>query len=164
MPQISSDTKRKLFFMNYREILEYLHLKGIKNNYGNEITMNQLKVAVFRMEQRHKECEWRSELARKQYHYVISEGVMWLEQVYFRQNKKSAINAEIEFFLNRVLWYEQFCRTNNIFYPDFHYKDFNRMNFREKKEYLKVLEARKMELTRICMKAGLPYNDFKLMN
>lgn len=150
--------------MNYKEILEYLHIKGVKNNLGNAITMNQLKVAIFRMEQRHHECEWRSELAAKRYHYVISEGVMWLEQVYFRQNNKSAVNAEIEFFLERILWYEKFCIANNLSYPDFIYKDFDKMKHSDKKEYLKILESRKMELTKICMKAGLPYNDFKLMN
>lgn len=154
-----TEVKRKMLFMNYKEILEYFRIRNIKNKAGGEITLPQLQVAVCKMVNRHPDCEWQSERVQKRYHYVLSEGVMWLEKVYYDFSKPT-IDLEIIFFENRILWYREFCKSRKIDFGDFEFIDSKKLSMKTKRRYLKELENEKIRITNVCVKNGLPFDFF----
>lgn len=156
----SSETKRMMFFMNYREIQLYFNEKNITDSNNQPLTIKQIRKAVWHMNHRHPNCEWLSELVTKRYHYVVTEGVVWLEKVFFRKDNRKSIDAEIDFFIDRIMWYENFCSVNNIGFEKFDFENTDSMTIKQKRNYLEKLEEVKMNLTKKCIERGFPYNNF----
>ena len=93
-------------FLSYNKILKRLKLLGITTKHGKEVKHVDLRKAVDVMLKKHPTCRWRSEKARSRKYFVLIEGFAWLNQVYF-QEEKSLIDADIDFFEDRIGQYEK---------------------------------------------------------
>ena len=118
------DSERELdnIFLSYNKILKRLNSRGYKTKNGKEITHKDLRYAVDFMIKKHPTCRWRSNKVKSRKFYVIDEGYWWLVDVFF-QNEKDLIDADIEFFKDRIEKYENFLKvqpkelfTNDISY------------------------------------------------
>ena len=118
------DSERELdnIFLSYNKILKRLNSRGYKTKNGKEITHKDLRYAVDFMIKKHPTCKWRSNKVKSRKFYVIDEGYWWLVDVFF-QNEKDLIDADIEFFKDRIEKYENFLKvqpkelfTNDISY------------------------------------------------
>ena len=114
---ISSEEIRKLIFMNYKEILQYFKENNIKTKSNNEITHKELRTAIEIMLKKHPTCRWRSEKVKKQYFYLQYEAVIWLRDVYFNNYETDFIDKDIEWFVNRICWYQNSLKNAGIEYP-----------------------------------------------
>ncbi len=133
---ISSEELRKYIFMNYKEVLQYFKENNIKTKGLKEITHKDLRTAVLLMNEKHPLCRWQSERFRKRYYYLQYEGVIWLRDVYFNNYKTKLIDKDVQWFEERILWYQNTLSKNNIAYPvmDFQLKPMT------KKELAKFFE------------------------
>lgn len=102
-----TDTQKELekIFMSYNRVLQKLKLLNIKTKSNKEITHKDLRQAIDIMNRKHPTCRWKCQKAKRNKHYILTEGFYWLIYVYF-QNKKSLIDADVEFFTNRITLYE----------------------------------------------------------
>ena len=71
-----------------------------------------LRKAVDVMLKKHPTCRWRSEKIRSRKYFVLIEGYEWLKHVYF-QKEKSLIDADVDFFENRIKLYEEFLKVDH---------------------------------------------------
>lgn len=133
---ISSEELRKYIFMNYKEVLQYFEENSIKTKYGKEITHKDLRTAILIINEKHSLCRWQSEKFRKRYYYLQYEGVIWLRDVYFDNYQIKFIDRDVQWFEERILWYQNTLSKNNIEYPimDFQLKPMT------KKELAKFFE------------------------
>ena len=92
-------------FLSYKKILYRLNLQDIKTKTGKKITYKDLVYAINVMDKKHICCRWKFKRYRRRREYVLIEGYYWLVNVYFN-NKKSLINADIDFFNKRIKQYE----------------------------------------------------------
>ena len=92
-------------FMSYNRVLQKLKLLNIKTKSNKEITHKDLRQAIDIMNRKHPTCRWKCQKAKRNKHYILTEGFYCLIYVYF-QNKKSLIDADVEFFTNRITLYE----------------------------------------------------------
>lgn len=115
----SSEDIRKLIFLNYEEILEEFKKKEIKTKSGKGITHKDLRTAILVMLEKHSSCRWQSEKIRKKYYYIQYEGFIWLRDVYFNSYDMKLIDKDIEWFKNRIIWYQNQFEKNKIKYPKF---------------------------------------------
>lgn len=106
------DSERELdnIFLSYNKILKRLNSRGYKTKNGKEITHKDLRYAVDFMIKKHPTCRWRSNKVKSRKFYVIDEGYWWLVDVFF-QNEKDLIDADIEFFKDRIEKYENFLKV-----------------------------------------------------
>jgi hypothetical protein len=81
-------------------------LLGVTTKDGKEITHEDLRKAVEVMLKKHPTCRWRSEKVKSRKYFILDEGYVWLYQVYF-QKEKSLIDADIDFFEDRIGQYEK---------------------------------------------------------
>jgi hypothetical protein len=93
-------------FLSYNKILKRFKLLGVTTKDGKEITHEDLRKAVEVMLKKHPTCRWRSEKVKSRKYFVLDEGYVWLYQVYF-QKEKSLIDADIDFFEDRIGQYEK---------------------------------------------------------
>ena len=93
-------------FLSYNKILNRFHLLGVTTKHGKEISHMDLRKAIDVMLKKHPTCRWRSEKIRSRKYFVLVEGYAWLNQVYF-QKEKSLIDADIDFFEDRIRQYEK---------------------------------------------------------
>lgn len=98
-------------FLSYNKILKRLHSSGKTTKHGKEITHTDLRKAIDVMLKKHPTCRWRSEKIRSRKYFALIEGFAWLKQVYF-QKEKSLIDADIDFFENRIKQYEELLKTD----------------------------------------------------
>lgn len=128
---ISSEELRKYIFMNYKEVLQYFEKNSIKTKYGKEITHKDLRTAILIMNEKHSLCRWQSEKFRKRYYYLQYEGVIWLRDVYFDNYQIKFIDRDVQWFEERILWYQNTLSKNNIEYPimDFQLKPMTKKNW-----------------------------------
>lgn len=96
-------------FLTYEKILMRLKILGVTTNSGKEITYTDLKKAIKVMLEKHPSCRWRSERVKNRKYLVLIEGYYWLRFVYF-QKEKSLIDADVEFFENRIKQYEDILK------------------------------------------------------
>lgn len=68
------------------------------------------------MNEKHPLCRWQSEKFRKRYYYLQYEGVIWLRDVYFNNYKTKLIDKDVQWFEERILWYQNTLSKNNIEY------------------------------------------------
>ena len=64
------------------------------------------------MLKKHPTCRWRSEKIRSRKYFILIEGYYWLLNVYF-QKEKALIDADINFFEDRIKQYEELLKVEN---------------------------------------------------
>ena len=99
-------------FLSYKKILSKFKMLNIKTKNGKEITHKNLRYAVYVMLKKHPTCRWRSEKILSRRYYILDEGCKWLEYVYFQKEKKQ-IDADIDFFENRIKQYEELLKVEH---------------------------------------------------
>ena len=110
---MKSDSEQILdsIFLSYNKILKRLRSLGVTTKHGKEISHTDLRKAINVMLKKHPTCRWRSEKIESRKYFVLIEGFAWLNQVYF-QKEKSLIDADIDFFENRIKQYEELLKTD----------------------------------------------------
>ena len=109
---VSSEQALDSVFLSYDKILKKLHLLGLTTKKGKEITELDLRKAIDVMLEKHPTCRWRSEKIRSRKYFILIEGYYWLSNVYF-QKEKSLIDADINFFEDRIKQYEELLKVEN---------------------------------------------------
>lgn len=99
-------------FLSYKKILSKFKMLNIKTKNGKEITHKDLRYAVYVMLKKHPTCRWRSEKILSRRYYILDEGCKWLKYVYFQKGKKQ-IDADIDFFENRIKQYEELLKVKH---------------------------------------------------
>ena len=99
-------------FLSYNKILNRFHSLGVTTKHGKEIKHIDLRKAIDVMLKKHPTCRWRSEKIRSRKYFVLVEGYSWLNQVYF-QKEKSFIDADVDFFKNRIKQYEELLKIEH---------------------------------------------------
>ena len=109
---VNSEQALDSVFLSYDKILKKLHLLGVTTKQGKEITELDLRKAIDVMLEKHPTCRWRSEKIRSRKYFILIEGYYWLLNVYF-QKEKSLIDADIDFFEDRIKQYEELLKVEN---------------------------------------------------
>ena len=109
---VNSEQALDSVFLSYDKILKKLHLLGLTTKQGKEITELDLRKAIDVMLEKHPTCRWRSEKIRSRKYFILIEGYYWLLNVYF-QKEKSLIDADIDFFEDRIKQYEELLKVEN---------------------------------------------------
>lgn len=109
---VNSEQALDSIFLSYDKILKKLHLLGLTTKQGKEITELDLRKAIDVMLEKHPTCRWRSEKIRSRKYFILIEGYYWLSNVYF-QKEKSLIDADINFFEDRIKQYEELLKVEN---------------------------------------------------
>ena len=109
---VNSEQALDSVFLSYDKILKKLHLLGLTTKQGKEITELDLRKAIDVMLEKHPTCRWRSEKIKSRNYFILTEGYYWLLNVYF-QKEKSLIDADIDFFEDRIKQYEELLKVEN---------------------------------------------------
>ena len=109
---VNSEQALDSVFLSYDKILKKLHLHGLTTKQGKEITELDLRKAIDVMIKKHSTCRWRSEKIKSRKYFILIEGYYWLVNVYF-QKEKSLIDADIDFFEDRIKLYEELLKVEN---------------------------------------------------
>lgn len=109
---MSSEDIFDSIFLSYEKILTRLNLMKATTKAGKKITYTDLKKAINVMVEKHPLCRWRSEKIKSRKYYVLVEGYAWLVNVYF-QKKKTLLDADVEFFKNRIKEYEELLKIQD---------------------------------------------------
>ena len=109
---VNSEQALDSVFLSYDKILKKLHLLGLTTKQGKEITELDLRKAIDVMLEKHSTCRWRSEKIRSRKYFILIEGYYWLLNVYF-QKEKALIDADINFFEDRIKQYEEVLKVEN---------------------------------------------------
>ena len=109
---VNSEQALDSVFLSYDKILKKLHLHGLTTKQGKEITELDLRKAIDVMLEKHPTCRWRSEKIRSRKYFILIEGYYWLLNVYF-QKEKSLIDADINFFEDRIKQYEELLKVKH---------------------------------------------------
>ena len=107
---VNSEEALDSVFLSYDKILKKLHLLGLTTKQGKEITELDLRKSIDVMLEKHPTCRWRSEKIRSRKYFILIEGYYWLLNVYF-QKEKSLIDADINFFEDRIKLYEELLKV-----------------------------------------------------
>ena len=99
-------------FLSYNKILNRFHSLGVTTKHGKEITHEDLRKAIEVMLKKHPTCRWRSEKIKSNNYFILIEGFAWLQQVYF-QKEKSLIDADVDFFEDRIKQYEELLKIKH---------------------------------------------------
>ena len=131
--------------------MEKLQIQGIKTKSRKTITHKDLRYAISIMIKKHPTCRWRSEKFESKKYYILIEGYYWLIYVYF-QKDKSLIDADIDFFLNRIKQYEEILASprKELFTKDMYMFElpqyFNREYRTIEKAVVKMIKTNKEKL------------------
>ena len=109
---VNSEQALDSVFLSYDKILKKLHLLKLITKQGKEITELDLRKAIDVMLEKHPTCRWRSEKIRSRKYFILIEGYYWLLNVYF-QKEKALIDADIDFFEDRIKQYEELLKVEN---------------------------------------------------
>lgn len=109
-----SDSEQILdsIFLSYNKILKRLQSLGVTTKHGKYISHTDLRKAIDVMLKKHLTCRWRSEKIESRKYFILIEGFAWLNQVYF-QKKKSLIDADVDFFEDRIRQYENLLKMKH---------------------------------------------------
>ena len=107
-----SENELDRIFLSYNKILQKFKVQGIRTKNNKEITHKDLRQAINVMIKKHPSCRWRSNKIKSRKFYILDEGYYWLAKVFF-QNDKKLIDADIEFFKNRIKMYEEFLKLQS---------------------------------------------------
>ena len=125
--KIYNESKLDEVFLSYDKILFRLNIQEIKSKEKKDITHKDLRKAITVMQMKHKNCRWKSEKIRSKNSYILIEGYYWLKYVYFN-NEKKLIDADIEFFEERIKSYEKLLKveSKNLFERDMNLEELSR--------------------------------------
>lgn len=117
--KIYNESKLDEVFLSYDKILFRLNIQEIKSKEKKDITHKDLRKAITVMQMKHKNCRWKSEKIRSRNSLILIEGYYWLVNVYFN-SKTKLIDADIEFFKERIKQYENLLKleSKNLFNED----------------------------------------------
>lgn len=103
-------------FLSYEKILKRFKKEGIKTKGNKEITHKDLRRAIQLMNKNHSICRWQSPKVDSRKYFILIEGYYWLSYVCFQSNKKF-IDADIDFFEERIKQYEKLLslESKNLF-------------------------------------------------
>ena len=107
-----SEQALESIFVSYNKILKRFKLLGITTKCEKEVTHEDLRKAVNVMLKKHPTCRWRSEKVKSRKYFILDEGYVWLNQVYF-QKEKSLIDADVDFFEDRIGQYEELLKVEH---------------------------------------------------
>ena len=116
---MDSQSQLDNIFLSYNKILCRLKANNITTKNNNEITHKDLRLAVSTMLRKHPTCRWQSNKVKSKRYYILIEGYLWIRYVYFQQDK-TLMDADIDFFENRIKEYEKVLHVNskNLFNDD----------------------------------------------
>lgn len=143
---MNSENEMDSIYLSYNKILYKLKLLNITTKNGNEISHKDLVKAIYKMTTKHPTCRWQQKRENGRLNYILIEGYYWLLYVYF-QNEKKQIDADIDFFCDRIKQYEELLHleSKNLFCEDVPYLElasfFNRKE-RTIQKALKNIEKR----------------------
>lgn len=144
--KIYNESKLDEVFLSYDKILYRLNMQKIKTKTGKEITHKDLRYAIQVMQRKHKNCRWKSEKIISRNIFILIEGYYWLINVYFN-NKKKLIDADIDFFEERIKQYEELLKleSKNLFNEDIKIQElvnyFNKKNETIEKAIWKMIKV-----------------------
>lgn len=131
-------------FLSYNKILKRLKISNVTTKNNKEITHKDLRLAVSTMLKKHSNCRWQSNKIKSRRYFILIEGYLWIKYVYFKK-EKNLIDADIEFFENRIKEYEKLLDVNSkdLFNEDIYVKKlesyFNRAESTIKRAIYKML-------------------------
>ena len=136
-----SENELDKIFLSYNKILQKFKVQGIKTKNNKEITHKDLRQAIEVMIKKHPTCRWRSNKIKSRKFYILDEGYYWLAKVFF-QNEKKLIEADIDFFKNRITMYEEFLKLQpkELFINDIPYSQLGIYFNRKKDTIRKAIE------------------------
>lgn len=136
-----SENELDKIFLSYNKILQKFKVQGIKTKNNKEITHKDLRQAIDVMIKKHPTCRWRSNKIKSRKFYILDEGYYWLAKVFF-QNEKKLIEADIDFFKNRITMYEEFLKLQpkELFINDIPYSQLEIYFNRKKDTIRKAIE------------------------
>lgn len=104
-----TEKEQNKIYLSYNKILYIFKCQNIKTKAGNDITNKDLRQAVNIMVKKHPTCNWKQKKVTGKRYYILIEGFYWLKFVYF-QNKKKLVDADIDFFIERIQQYEDLLK------------------------------------------------------
>ena len=104
-----TEKEQNKIYLSYNKILYIFKCQNIKTKAGNDITNKDLRQAVNIMVKKHPTCNWKQKKITGKRYYILIEGFYWLKFVYF-QNKKKLVDADIDFFIERIQQYEKLLK------------------------------------------------------
>ena len=136
-----SENELDRIFLSYNKILQKFKVQGIRTKNNKEITHKDLRQAINVMIKKHPSCRWRSNKIKSRKFYILDEGYYWLAKVFF-QNEKKLIEADIDFFKNRITMYEEFLKLQpkELFINDIPYSQLGIYFNRKKDTIRKAIE------------------------
>ena len=136
-----SENELDKIFLSYNKILQKFKVQGIKTKNNKEITHKDLRQSIDVMIKKHPTCRWRSNKIKSRKFYILDEGYYWLAKVFF-QNEKKLIEADIDFFKNRITMYEEFLKLQpkELFINDIPYSQLGIYFNRKKDTIRKAIE------------------------
>ena len=106
-----TEKEQNKIYLSYNKIIYIFKSQNIKTKAGNEITNKDLRQAVNIMVKKHPTCNWKQKKITSKRYYILIEGFYWLKFVYF-QNKKKLVDADIDFFVERIQQYEDLLKIS----------------------------------------------------
>lgn len=107
-----TEKEQNKIYLSYNKIIYIFKCQNIKTKAGNEITNKDLRQAVNIMVKKHPTCNWKQKKVTGKRYYILIEGFYWLKFVYF-QNKKKLVDADIDFFIERIQQYENLLKIES---------------------------------------------------
>lgn len=143
---MDSQSQFDSIFLSYEKILKRFKKEGIKTKGNKEITHKDLRRAIQLMNKNHSICRWQSTKVDSRKYFILIEGYYWLALVCF-QNDKKFIDADIDFFIERIKQYEELLSlgSKNFFDYDVPYsqlEDFFNRNIRTINKTINVLQKK----------------------
>ena len=105
-----TEKEQNKIYLSYNKIIYIFKSQNIKTKAGKEITNKDLRQAVNIMVKKHPTCNWKQKKITSKRYYILIEGFYWLKFVYF-QNKKKLVDADIDFFIERIQQYEDLLKV-----------------------------------------------------
>lgn len=138
---MNSENEMDSIYLSYNKILYKLKLLNITTKNGNEISHKDLVKAIYKMTTKHPTCRWQQKRENGRLNYILIEGYYWLLYVYF-QNKKKQIDADIDFFCDRIKQYEELLHleSKNLFCEDVPYLELDSFFNRKERTIQKALK------------------------
>lgn len=145
---MDSQSQLDNIFLSYKKILKRLKENNIRTKNDNEITHQDLRLAISTMLKKHPNCRWRSNKIKSKRYFILIEGYLWIKYVYF-QKENSLIDADITFFEKRIKEYEELLNLSpkKLFNKDIYVKEleayFNRAKPTIKRAIYRMLKVNK---------------------
>ena len=138
---MNSENEMDSIYLSYNKILYKLKLLNITTKNGKEISHKDLVKAIYKMTTKHPTCRWQQKKQNGRLNYILIEGYYWLLYVYF-QNEKKQIDADIDFFCDRIKQYEELLHleSKNLFCEDVPYLELDSFFNRKERTIQKALK------------------------